>query len=444
MRRNAIECWTRAHFEQPLVAGGFPFAKVLVVSEPAAIAQVLVENAPDYCKSALERRILSARLRNGLVAVDGEQWTRQRRMLAPMFARHPAARFGPAIEQATDALIARWKNVDGGTVEVKTESLQFAMDVLLQSIFGDGIANPEAVRDATTRFYTSCGRMDPFDIIGLPAFVPRPTRLRENTILRAFNDALRVAIAERRRSLGTDADGPRDILGAMLAAKDLETGEAMIEAEVKDNVMTFIFGGQETTSSALTWAVYLLSQSAEWRERVIAEAETVQGLACQDALPKLVETRAVVDEALRLYPPIIGITRTALRRTQIADHTVERGTMVIVPPYVVHRHRRLWRDPDAFDPTRFLPEAGPIRPYTYLPFGAGPRMCIGAGLAAQEATYALAMLALHFEFDVAPGHSVWPAQKNFTLRPQDGLHIRVRPRQHSRHGLRAGTLLGSA
>jgi len=167
----------------------------------------------------------------------------------------------------------------------------------------------------------------------------------------------------------------------MLAAKDPDTGRSMSEAEVKDNVLTFIFGGQETTSSALTWTIYLVTQSTHWRERVLTEAQQTEGLPAEDALPKLILTRAVVEEALRLYPPIIGITRTALRQTKIADHPIEKGTLVIISPYVVHRHRLLWNEPEVFDPTRFLSgNAGSIRPYTYMPFGAGPRTCIGAGL----------------------------------------------------------------
>jgi cytochrome P450 len=181
------------------------------------------------------------------------------------------------------------------------------------------------------------------------------------------------------------------MLGAMLAAKDPQTGAQMTEAEVKDNVITFIFGGQETTSTALTWAIYLLSQSPEWRERLTEEAENAADGSGQDAA--LVQTRAVVEEALRLYPPIIGITRTAMRRTELAGHKIERGTMVVISPYVLHRHRVLWRDPDLFDPSRFLPGAArAIERYAYLPFGVGPRVCIGAAFALQEATLVLATL----------------------------------------------------
>jgi cytochrome P450 len=211
----------------------------------------------------------------------------------------------------------------------------------------------QAVGAATTRYYQTCGGLDPFDIIGLPDFVPRLTRRGIGRALRTYDEALSAAIAERRRNLAADPTAPRDMLGTMLAAEDPETRQRLTETEVKDNVMTLIFGGQETTSSAMTWAIYLLSQSPEWSERVVEEAETMVGDTAE-AVEALVQTRAVVEEALRLYPPVIGITRTALQRTELAGRTIECGTMIIISPYVVHRHRRLWRDPDLFDPTRFL------------------------------------------------------------------------------------------
>ncbi|GEM_PF-26841 len=430
LRSNALECWTRAHFEEPIVSGGFPFVPVVVVSDPTAIRQILIEDQSTYQKGRLEQRVLSSRLRNGLVSVDGEQWQRLRRILAPMFARKAIAGFAPQMESAIGALVERWRALPAGSiVEIKAEMLDLALDVLLRCIFAHGIGDAEAVRTATSRFYLTCGTLDPFDIIGLPDFVPRLTRLRERPIMRAFDEGLNQAIAERRRNLAASPGVPRDMLEAMLAAKDPETGASMSEPEVKDNVMTFIFGGQETTSSALTWAIYLLSQSPEWRGAVLQEAIDFADASSAEAAEGLVKTRAVVEEALRVYPPIIAITRTARRSTKIAGHAVKRGTLVVVSPYVLHRHKSLWRDPEIFDPTRFLPaQRDRIARYSYLPFGLGPRLCVGSTLAVQEATLALASLTRHFEFELAPNETVWPVQKNFTLRPRGGLHMKIGPR----------------
>ncbi len=433
LRTNALECWTRAHFEEPIVLGGFPFASVAVVSDPAAVRQILIEDQSTYRKSTLERRVLSARLRNGLVAVDGDQWGRLRRTLAPMFARKSTTGFAPDMADAAAALVERWLALpEGSTVEIKTETLQLAIDVLLRCIFAEGIGDPAAVRAATTQFYSTCGALDPFDIIGLPDFVPRLTRLRERPIMRAFDEGLNSTIAERRRSLDASAHAPRDMLGAMLTAKDPETGSALTDAEVKDNVMTMIFGGQETTSSALTWAIYLLSQSGEWRGRVLEESLRLADASPEEAIERLVETRAVVEEALRIYPPIIAITRSTVRDTEICGHAVKQGTLVVVSPYVLHRHRSLWREPDLFDPTRFLPGATEkIQRYSYLPFGVGPRACVGSLFAVQEATLALAKIMSRCVLELAPGQFVWPVQKNFTLRPRGGLYMTAARRRPS-------------
>jgi cytochrome P450 len=361
--------------------------------------------------------------------VDGKQWERLRRTLAPLFGRTMTAGFASAMERVAADLVERWHNLgDGAVVEIKAEMSRVALEALVGCIFSEGLGNPKAVCDATTRYYATCGGLDPFDILGLPDFVPRFTRLGVQQVLRDFYEALSTAIAERRRSLAAKPNAPRDMLGAMLVAKDPQTGEQMTEAEVRDNVVTFIFGGQETTSSALTWAIYLLSESPEWRERVANEADEVIGGTVQNALGALIQTRAVVEEALRLYPPIIGITRTALRRTELAGRTIDRGTMVVISPYVVHRHRLLWRDPDVFDPTRFLPERSKTTErYSFLPFGVGPRMCIGAALAVQEATMVLSALTRRFVLELVAGQAVWPVV-DFTMKPRGGLRMLVNRR----------------
>jgi len=428
LKRNSLECWTRAHFEQPVVPGGFPFARVLVLSDPAAIRKVLVESPHVYRKSALERRILSPRLRHGLVAVEGEQWERQRRTLAPSFGRKAVASLAPAMTEAAAALVGRWRN-RGGPVDIKVEMSALALDGLARSIFHEGLAgDPQAVRAAMVTFFESAGRIDPFDIIGLPDFVPRITRWRVRGLLRAFDAALDATIAERRLGLAAHRADAADMLSVMLAARDPESGKGLSEAEVRGNVLTFIFAGQETTSTALTWALYLLSQSPEWAAQVASESERVLAAAAEEAADGLRQTRAVLDEAMRLYPPIVGITRTAIRDDELAGCKVARGTMVVISPFVLHRHALLWDDPDLFDPSRFLDGAARrIDRYAYLPFGVGPRMCIGAGFALQEATLVLATIMRNFSLALAPGQSVTP-QQTFTLRPRDPLMMRVQPR----------------
>jgi cytochrome P450 len=429
---NPIECWTQEHFERPVVMGGIPFGRVAVVSDPACIRKVLVEDSQSYRKSRLERRILSPRLRQGLVAVEGEQWERQRRILAPLFTRKHVRQFSPAMTAAAAALVERWRKTPTDTpVDLKTEMSGLSLDALVRSIFQEGLgADPEAMRQNMVTFFATTGRIDPLDWLGVPEVVPRITHWRVRRILHSFDQALDSAVNARRLQLERHFSGnPPDMLGFMLAARDPHPGAKMNDAEVKANVLTFIFAGQETTSTALTWAIYLLSQSADWAARVAEESERELTGCSEGIVERLHETRAVIDEAMRLYPPIVGITRTAKRRDVLAGWAIERGTMVVVSPYVLHRHRLLWQAPDIFDPSRFLGSASrPIDRYAYLPFGVGPRMCIGAAFALQEATLALATIMKNFSVALAPGQSVWPVQR-YTLRPRDPVMMLVRPRE---------------
>jgi len=400
------------------------------VSDPPAIRKVLVEEPQAYCKSAFERRILSPRLRDGLSAVDGEQWASQRRTLGPLLARKALMQIAQAMVDVAATLVERWRNRGDQPFDLKAEMSSFALDALLSSVFHEGLGtDPESMRRAMLTFFATAGRIDPFDIIGVPDFIPRFTHWPIRAKLRAFDQAFGSAIAERRRRLGRDSlDAPCDMLGLLLSARDPETGKAMSEAEVKANVLVFFFAGQETTSSAMTWAMYLLSQSSEWSARIAAEGERELSGPVEGLPERLVETRAVLDEAMWLYPPVVGITRTAARRDELAGRAIDRGTMEVVSPYVLHRHSLLWDDPDAFEPRRFLERAArKVDRYAYLPFGIGPRMCIGAGFALQEATLMLASIMKNFTLKLVPGQTVWPLQR-FTLRPRDSLLMTAKRR----------------
>jgi cytochrome P450 len=428
LKNNPIECWTQAHFEEPIVVGGFPFGRVAVVSAPAAIRKVLVENSINYRKSALQRRILSPRLRYGLVSVEGEQWHRQRRTLAPLFGRKMVKRFASAMASAAAALVERWCCLqDEGTTDIAAEMSRLALDALVRTVFSDGLnGDPEIMRVAMTAYFAAISSIDPFDVVGLPDFVPRITQWRARPLLRSVDQALNAIIAGRRLTLAEHSDGePRDMLTVLLTAQDPETGQRMNDAEVKANILTFFVAGQETTATALTWAVYLLSQTPDWYARVAAESERKWSGPVDGLADRLVDTRAAIEEAMRLYPPIIGLSRTAVQQDELAGRTIEPGTMVVISPWVLHRHRLLWDDPDLFDPGRFLQGAQRIERHAYLPFGVGPRMCIGAAFALQETTIALATIMRHFTLRLAPGQSVWPRQ-TMTLRPRDGLHMMVR------------------
>ena len=430
LKNNPLEAWTRAHFEQPIVMGGLSIGRVAVISDPAAIRHVLLDNAANYRKDWMQRRILSAGLANGLLSAEGGQWKAQRRALAPLFSRKAVLAFSAAMVDSAQTLVARLAHHQDRTVDIAVEATRTTLDVLERTIFSDGFGRgAEEIRVAMKSYFDTIGQIDPFDLLGLPAVVPRPSRWRLRPTLRLFEDAIDTVIATRRCQIAENKpDVPHDILTLLLEARDPETGAALSEAEIRANVLTFITAGQETTANCITWSLYLLSQSPEWRHRIQAEADREFCDGKDDVADRLVETRALIDETNRLYPPLAAMSRAALGPDDLAGQRISRGTMVVIAPYVLHRHRALWTKPDVFDPNRFLNGAREkIDRYAYLPFGAGPRICIGATFAMQEATIVLAAIMRHFDLELAPGHTVWPTLK-VTLRPKDGLPMIVRRR----------------
>ncbi len=427
---NPLEAWTEAHFQKPIVTMGLSIGRVAVVSEPNAIRRVLLDNAGNYKKDWLQRRVMSAGLTKGLLSAEGNQWRMQRRALAPMFTPRSVATFAAPMAQAAQAMVARLRAQEGKVVDLAVELTRTTLDVLERTIFSDGLGrDAEDIRKGMRVYFESVGRIDPFDMLGVPNAIPRFTRFGIGPAMRLFAAAIDTVIAKRRRRIADNPNAaPHDILTLLLKAEDPHSGRRLSEQEVRANVLTFIAAGHETTANCLTWASFLLSQSPEWHERVQSEADREAGSDARNLADRLVETRAVIDETNRLYPPIAAISRVALGPDQLAGERISRGTIVVIAPYVLHRHRSLWHRPDEFDPNRFLGGAREhVGRFAYLPFGAGPRVCIGAGFALQEASIVLATLLRNFSLVLSPKHSVWPVQK-FTVRPKDGLPMILQPR----------------
>jgi cytochrome P450 len=427
LANNPLEAWTKAHFEKPIVLGGLSIGRVALVNDPAAIRRVLMENSQNYHKDWLQRRVLSAGLTNGLLTAEGNQWRIQRRALAPLFARRTILSFSVAMSDAAGRLVGRLNDRAGQVADLAVEATRLTLEVLERTMFSDGLGrNPEDIRVAMKSYFEAIGRLDPFDVLGVPAAVPRLSRWKVWPMLRVFESAIDTIVTTRRRRIAENPGSvPRDILTLLLEARDPETGKGLSEVEVRANILTFIAAGHETTANSITWTLYLLSQSPEWRERVQAEADRELDGDVDGITERLVETRAVIEEAMRLYPPIAAISRAAVGPDELAGVAIKRGTMVVVAPYVLHRHQALWDDPDRFDPNRFLGKArDKIDRFAYLPFGVGPRICIGNSFALQEASIVVATVMRHFTLQLASGHAVWPVHR-VTVRPSGGLPMIV-------------------
>jgi cytochrome P450 len=431
LRRNPIETWTKAHFEMPILVGPTILGTIAVVNDPAAIRRVFVDNAGNYRKDALQKRVLGQSLSDGLLEVEGDAWRMQRRTLAPLFTPRTVASFARATSAAAEDLVARWLRLrEERIIDIQPEMARVTLDVLGRTIFSDGLGRDlDQFARAISGYFATVGQLDPFDLLDFPEWMPRLTKLGRRPAESFFASAVDAIITKRKHLLASDKGAaPRDILTLLLEAQDPETGAGLSDTEVKANILTFIGAGHETTANALTWSLFLLSLSGEWRDRLAREAITVLEGPMEDHAARLVETRAVIEEAMRLYPPVASMSRQAIGPDDLAGKRIRKNTLVMVSQWVLHRHHLLWDKPDCFDPRRFLPGSREkIDRFAYLPFGAGPRICIGASFSLQEAAIILAHILRSFSLELAKNHTVMPVQ-TITLRPKGGLPMILRRR----------------
>lgn len=430
MRRNPIEIWADVHFERPILVGKTFMGERAIVSEPAAVRRIFLDNVANYRKDDLQLRLLRPGLGKGLLTAEGEEWRAQRRLLAPLFSPRQILAFAPAMADVAAQCATRLCALgEGARIDLSHEMARVTLEVLEHTLFSQGLGRETSeFQKAVSNYFETIGKVDPLDILGMPKFLPRLGRLRGRPALQFFADVVNELVAARRALIASGKPAPQDILTLLLSAQDPETGLGMSPEDLRANIVTFIGAGHETTANALTWCLYLLSLSPEWRGRVEAEVDReFDGLA--DTLAeRLPETKAVFEEAMRLYPPAASLSRAAINADVLGGKKINPGTIVTVAPYVLHRHRTLWKDPDLFDPNRFLGERrNAIDRFAYIPFGAGPRVCIGMGFAMQEGLILLAHLVHRLRFDLVKGHQVG-LQQRITLRPKGGmpmvLHLR--------------------
>jgi cytochrome P450 len=431
-RNNPLLSWTEEHFTAPFVVSKGVLGRVMTVNDPQAVKRVLLDAPELYVKDDLQRRVLAPGLGDGLLTADGEEWKLQRRALAPLFNPRVVTGFLPAMNEAADRLVSRWTRRPGRRLDVALEMTRVTLDVLERTIFTAGLSrDPDALGRAVTRYFEALGPIDPLDVFGMPAWVPRVGRWRAQPAIRFFEDVVGELISARRALIASGGAAPRDLLTLLIEASDPETGRGLSDVSVAANVVTFIGAGHETTANALSWTMFLLSRDDGARERLTAEIDEVLGdrdIGPED-LARLPFTRAVLEEAMRLYPPVPFMSRAAVAEDRLGPFRVPRGTLVIVAPYVLHRHHSLWEEPSAFRPERFLPEnRGSIDRFAYLPFGAGPRVCIGASFSLQEAIVVLAKVVRAVTFEMERDHVVTPVHR-VTLRPEGGVPMRIVPRR---------------
>ena len=397
-----------------------------LITNPADVRHVLQDNARNYHKSPLYEKLRMS-LGNGLLTSEDDFWLRQRRIAQPAFHRQRVAALASVMANAAQEAATEWQTIASGghPVDVAEEMMRLTRTVVLRALLGADLGPFGRKLDhAWTLINEHIGKS--FWSLGLADKFQTSKRRRFEAARAVLREAVDHVISQRRRNPSDSAD----LLSMLLSARDEETGEAMTDEQLRVEVTTFLLAGQETTSLALTWTWYLLSQHAEARRRLEEEID----VALNGRPPEYIDlvnlpyTRMVIDEAMRLYPPAWGFSRQALADDELGGFHLPRGWLAFVIPFVLHRLPAFWRNPEAFDPERFSPEQSAERPkFVYLPFGAGPRQCIGNQFALIEAHLVVATLAQRYRLHLVPRHRVepWPL---ITLRPRFGMPMIIERR----------------
>lgn len=406
----------------------FFFWNVYQLSHPDHVKHVLQDRHTIYTKDTFDYRMLKPLVGNGLLTSDGAFWLRQRRLMQPAFHRARVEAFGRVMVERTLKMLQRWeRRVDRAeAIDIVPEMSRLAMEIVTRALFATDI---DAAADRIGRAATLLNRYVSEHMTSL-IFLLSSARWRGNRSARTAMATLRRAvdeiIAEHRRH-GEDRG---DLLSMLLLARDEETGEGMSDRQVHDEVLTLLLAGHETTANALSWTWYLLSEHPDVAERLQVEVARVIGdrPPSMDDVARLTYTRMVLDESMRLYPPAWATSRAPAEDDEIAGYHIKRGSMLLLSPYVTHRHPDFWDVPDRFDPERFTAERSAGRPrFAYFPFGGGPRQCIGNTFALAEAILVLAAVVQRYRLTLVSGHPVVP-EPLITLRPRFGLPMTVRRR----------------
>jgi len=386
------------------------------VSEPEAVQHILQDNARNYLKGPLfdpMRRLVG----NGLFVSDGDFWLRQRRLMQPAFHQRRLAALVAGMAMETQISIDHWARLaaKNQVINMAEETTALAMRVVTRALFSTGVTGGEKrLADAITTIIDEIAFR--FDMPFYPPLgFPTPRNRRTRAAVQTIDDEVFAIINQRR----ANPEIKDDLLAMLMEARDEDDGQGMDDRQLRDEALIMFAAGHETTATAMAWAFYELDRHPEVLAKMRTElAEVLDGRTPTAAdLPKLTYTRMVIEEVLRLYPPVFITNRQAVKADVICGYRIPAGALVSVSPYAVQRDPRYWAEPLAFDPERFSPQHSAGRPrYAYFPFGGGPRQCIGKDFALYEAAVVLAMAAQRFDWQLAPGADVHP-QPRVTFRP---------------------------
>ena len=427
MRENLLAIYPEEAFAEDIIAHRLLWRRTFIFNEPSAVRRVLLDNPENYAVSDLSRRMLEPGLGRGLLTSEGETWRRHRRIMAPAFDPRSVAGYAPIMTDVTQELLAKWDALeDFSEVDAAAAMMHMSLHIISRAMFSSVSHEIVDIVERGVLQYQTSLRPGLLDLLHVPDWLTRLVSPRRSE--GSFNE-LDKMLDRLLRTRSAEAD-PKDLFARLTAARDSETGVGMTAKEVRDQVVTIFMAGHETTAQALSWTWYLLSQHPAVEARLHDELAQVLGgrTPRHEDLADLRYMRMVVDESLRLYPPAHTLTHETIAAEEVLGRHIPAGSTVLIVPWLLHRKPSLWENPSRFEPERFLPERSAVRPrFAYIPFGAGPRVCIGAAFAMEEALLILATIAQRYRLHLKPGHPVEPLGL-ITLRPRYGLRMLLQRR----------------
>ena len=418
---NSLALLDEELFDVPFAERRFLWYRFFVVSDPGGVQRILADNFQNYHRHPLMRRPLAAGLRSAMLMNDGLVWRRHRNLINPLFGYRAVLPDVPMLVTCTELLAEHLSNLPPS----EDINIGHFLSMLISGSIARVFAGSDEVEAMVVTMAKFPGERRLSDFVPLPSALRLSTR-RLRREVEAWYPLVDRLLAERCRA---DYAGDRDFVWRLAHATGKD-GDRLSDAELRDEVLTLAMGGIQTTLRAMTWVWYLLAMHPWAEDRLHGELARVLGgrLPTPADLPHLPYMRQIIDETMRLYPPIPVMVRTAIAEDEVCGRHIPRGASVMVAPWIIHRHRRLWPEPDRFDPERFSPARSTAQPrFAFLPFAAGPRACVAAPLATMQIYVAVALLAQRFRFRLAPGHPVVPVGWT-TLRPDGGIWMRVERR----------------
>ena len=430
-RRNFLAVFEEKCFEYRFFSIRVLNRRLSVCNSPDSVSQAFIALHDSFeRKTPQMRHALAPLLGDGLFISDGESWRQRRRIVAPVVHASRLPHFAPVMVEAAAETVERWSRLPAlAPIDALREMATLTAEIICRTVFGRrlGSKHAAAIVAAFTEYQQLVGQVDLTNLLGLPDWLPRYHSGRIRRAARRIHEVLDLIIrqCEDRRDSGEEA-----MIRLLLDARDPETGEALDREAVRNEAAVIFMAGHETTANSLAWTWFLLSQAPAVEERLHAELTEILGgrLPTLQDMPRLTFSRAVFEEAIRLYPPVPLLGRQALRDEVIRNRPVPAGSLLVVVPWLLHRHKHLWDKPDHFVPERFLPENAVARQrYSYIPFSVGPRVCVGQAFGLTEAVLCMATLAQRVRLRLAPGAVVEPVCR-LTLRPGETLPMLVEHR----------------